>query len=482
VKQSLFDLKRRYVPLLILLMSLLTLVFACMWILAQGFEPSDDALRHVAKVVSGKTWPEILLVRPEITMDSHPGWHAILFVFWKLFSASSESLLMFSVFFLFMLFAIIPVFLFRRPEAWVLALLVMVLFSFGVFYRTLYGRPFIFSMFVVVLFCFLWEKLKNGRILSFEVGIYTLAVALATWIHGAWYLMALPLFALAFARQWRPLWLIGVATIVGIFLGALFTGKPFVFLYQMVFHAVEAFSSHTSQRQLVTEFMPFDGAPFVLLLVFGFLLWRRASGKWETKCIDNPVFYLGALGWGMGFIATRFWTDWGWPAISVWMALELERFLEKHLDAFSFKRVGIVIAVCLVFFVAFTNDRDSRWTKKLGTPWPDMTKAEQRPWLPDDGGILYNDSMYVFYNVFYHNPHGNWRYALGFEPVWMPKEDLKIYRNIQLSPNSSKSFKPWIDKMTKKDRLMLIRNQKPDIPGLEWHEVVRTVWSGRLPG
>jgi hypothetical protein len=481
MKQNLSTLQKRYVPLLILLFCLVTLLFACMGILAQGFGPSDDALRHVAKVLSGKAWPEILLVRPEMTMDSHPGWHAILSVFLKLTALDSDKLLIFSVVFFFSLFAIIPVFFFRRPEAWVLTFLIMVLFSFLTMYRILYGRPFIFSMFVTVIFCFLWERLKERRILSLELGLYTLAVALSTWIHGAWYLMALPLAALFLARQWRPFWLMGAATVAGVFLGALFTGRPFVFLYQMAFHAIEAFHSHVFQHQLVTEFTPFGGAPFVLIPVMGLLLWRRASGEWETKWLDHPVFYLGALGWGMGFITLRFWTDWGWPAITVWMAMEIQRLLENEMEASSLKRVGIAVVICLVFYPAFTNDCDSRWTKNAGAPWPDMEKTEHRPWLPDDGGILYNNRMLLFYNVFYQNPHGPWRYALGFEPIWMPKEDLKIYRRIQLSRHSAESFKPWVAKMTKKDRMMLIFDKKPDIPQLEWHEVVPAIWSGRLP-
>jgi hypothetical protein len=481
MNQSHSDVPESKIPLLVVFLSLFTLVFSCMWILAQGFEPSSDALRHVAKVISGKPWTEILLVRPEMTMDSHPGWHAILSVVMKLTGAGAEGLLMFSVFSLFFLFVIVPVFIFRRPEAWVLTLLVTVVFYFVAMFRTLYGRPFIFTMFVVTLFCLCWEKMKERRVSYPVLAGYALAVALTTWIHGTWYLMALPLLALLLARQWRPFWLLGAATAVGVFAGAILTGHPFVFLWQMLFHAAEAFGSHVFQRQLVTEFMPFDGAPLALLPVAILILWRQASGDWKSGWINNPVFYLGALGWGMGFIAVRFWTDWGWPAVAVWMALELQRLFEQNIEVASLKRVGITVAVCLVFFLAFTGDRDSRWTRKLAVPWPQMEKAEQRPWLPDAGGIVYNDSMYLFYNMFYHNPHAPWRYALGFEPVWMPKEDLKTYRRIQLAGEKAGSFRPWIAKMTKNDRLMLIRNARPNMPELEWHEVVPTVWSGKLP-
>ncbi|OPZ15243.1 MAG: hypothetical protein BWZ05_02281 [Bacteroidetes bacterium ADurb.BinA245] len=88
--------------------------------------------------------------------------------------------------------------------------------------------------------------------------------------------------------------------------------------------------------------------------------------------------------------------------------------------------------------------------------------------------------MVLFYNVFFHNPHGPWRYALGFEPIWMTADNLKIYRNIQLTRFKNESYFPWVKIMTRKDRMMLIRQAKPQIEGLEWHEVKPTVWSGRL--
>lgn len=473
--------KERLFYLLALILCLATALMVPLRIIGQGFEPVDDALRHVAKVVSGKEWSDILMVRPEISMDSHPGWHLILSAFQSLFNAQPDDLIVFSVIFMFLLFAFIPIFFFRRPEAWMLALLVMLLFSFGTLFRTFYGRPFIFSMFVIVLFCFLWKRIRDKERPWVELIGYALAAALSTWIHGTWYLLSLPLAALFLGRQWRVFWLMSLATLIGVAVGACFTGSPLTFLYQMVFHAVEAFDSHALQRQLVTEFQSFDGAPFMIVAFALVLLWQRLRGEKLLEILDDPVFFLAAIGWCMGFVVARFWSDWGCPAMTVWLALELQRIFEKEMQPFAIKRLTFVAVLCVVFFVALTNDRGSRWTSKLGIPWPTMTEPDQRPWLPEKGGILYNDNMYLFYNVFYHNPHGPWRYMLGFEPVWMPKEDLSIYRRIQLSRNKAENYEPWVKKMTKKDRLMLIRASEPKIPGLEWHEVVPTVWSGRLP-
>src|SRR5439155_5094898 len=42
-------------------------------ILGHGYLPGDDALRHAGKVVSGKDWSEILLMRAYMLIDCHPG-------------------------------------------------------------------------------------------------------------------------------------------------------------------------------------------------------------------------------------------------------------------------------------------------------------------------------------------------------------------------------------------------------------------------
>lgn len=248
----------------------------------------------------------------------------------------------------------------------------------------------------------------------------------------------------------------------------------------MLFHAYEAFNIHDFQRQLVTEFQPFSGDSMALLLVVSLLFWRKIRGDWSYRCVDNPVFILGAIGWILGFIAVRFWTDWGWPAVLCWATIEVQFFLEKHVPTTNLKRVGLTFLLCLVLFLALTNDRGSRWSSRTMLDWPTQSNVEQKPWLPDNGGILYSDSMSVFYNIFFHNPHAPWKYILGFEPAWMPEDDLKTYRYIQLTRGKDDSYTPWIEKMSIADRMILIRMKEPTISGLEWHELAPSIWSGRL--
>ena len=471
--------QQRLIRSCILLMCLGTLLFTCLRVIGQGFFPCDDALRHVAKVISGKSWPEILIIRPEITTDSHPGWHFILSGFHALTTCDKTVLLNFSVIFLFLAFTLPPVFYFRRGEAWIASLALSAIFFFGSIYRLFYGRPYIISMVMILLFCFLWERIRDKNKPWPELIAMSVMTVLSTWIHGTWYLFSLPLLALLLARQWRVFWFMSVAISLGVICGAMLTGSPLVFLQQMIFHAIEAFGKNDFQRQLVSEFQPFTGEALVFFLVGGLLLWRKARDEWDNSVVNNPVFYLVIIGWTMGFFASRFWTDWGWPALAFWVAQEVQAALEKYTNSFSMKRLMFAGVFCLILLLAVTNDRDSRWSGGV-SEWPNMENKEHRPWLPDEGGLVYNDNMFLFYQVFYNNPQSPWRYTLGFEPIWMTADNLKIYRQIQLTRGKDESYIPWMKKMTTKDRMILIRNGKPQIAGLEWHEVTPTIWSGKI--
>jgi hypothetical protein len=473
--------RQRLIRFAVLLLCTATLLMTCLQVIGQGFSPLDDALRHVAKVESGKEWHDILVIRDEIRMDSHPGWHTLLGLFYRATGADRVVLLNFSVVFLFLAFTIPPAFFFRRPQAWMISLILSALFCMGAVYRLFYGRPFILSMVLVLLFCFSWKRVQEKQRPYGELALFTSLAALSTWIHGTWYLLALPLAALLLARRRRAFFLMGIGTVAGIVLGALLTGRPALFLHQTLFHAVNAFGNHDFQRQLVTEFQVFDGAPGIVVVIGILILGMKARGDWRRDSIDHPVFILGTMGWCLGFVATRFWTDWGWPAISFWVAMEVQRFLESDAEPFRLKELALTAFVCLVLFLSVSGDRGNRWSIGAEGRWPDMSNAAHRPFLPGEGGVLYSDQMNVFYHLFFHNPHGPWRYVLGFEPIWMPKEDLEIYRRIQLTRGEEGSYTPWVQKMTEKDRMVLVRGERPRIDGLVWHQVTKGVWAGSRP-
>ena len=92
--------------------------------------------------------------------------------------------------------------------------------------------------------------------------------------------------------------------------------------------------------------------------------------------------------------------------------------------------------------------------------------------------------MTLFYQTFYKNPHGDWRYILGFEPTLMPAEDFDTYHKILWNYGDAKAYAPWLLKMKPADRLVIRggRGSPPALPQLEWNYGVSGLWVGRLPG
>ena len=452
-------------------------------IIGYGYMPMDDANRHAAKVVSGKDWSEILVVRDDVKMDSHPGWHTILNIFYKATNFSTEHLVDISVIFMFILFSLVPLIFLERPEAWPISLLIFAVASPALIIRLLLGRPYIFTMAVVLVLCFLWPKLRSKKIPFTVLIVLTLLMAASTWIHCAWYLLSLPIICFFIAREWRAGILVSFSTVIGIALGASFTGHPYMLLKQNILHVIRAFGNHDFQYMLVGEFQSSRGDALMVMIIAGMLAWRKIRGAWNPKVIDNPVFILAVSGWILGFVANRFWFDWGMMATIAWMALELQEILKDKISYLSWHRVLITISILGTLYIAVTNDSGRRWTQNLNIKYLHLDNPDHAPWLPDPGGVVYSSSMGIFYQTFLKNPHAPWRYILGFEPIIMPPEDLKIYRNIQRNFGHYSTYEPWVKKMKPEDRLIVNHtpDKAPKIEGLDWHLTTGNVWIGRLP-
>src|SRR5215203_4732547 len=119
----------RYIPLVVWVVVIITLLLIPAKIIGYGFIPADDALRHAAKAVSGKSWSEIMVMRPGFEMDIHPGWHAILGALHRGLNFNAETLVVVSIYGLMLVVSLAVIPWLRRPEAWLATLLAAAVFS-----------------------------------------------------------------------------------------------------------------------------------------------------------------------------------------------------------------------------------------------------------------------------------------------------------------------------------------------------------------
>lgn len=447
--------------------------------------PPDDALRHAAKVISGKEWHDILVLSNDFKVDTHPGWHSILSVIHRATGFDQYGLVGFSIVVLFFIFCLIPLCLLELPEAWVLTLLVLSVSNSSFVGRLFLGRPYIFTMAVLLYLCYRWPTLKDARPSYRTLGMLLLLITLSTWIHGgSWYLFVIPIICFFLAGERKAGVRIAIASGIGILLGAVLAGHPFLFLWQNVVQAWRVFGSNIAPQALVTEFRPFNGDIVMLLIIGGIALWSVVRGTWNIKKVYNPVFLLVVVGWCMGFFVQRMWFDYSMPALCVWISMEFQEMLKTRVNKFSLSRVFITAILVTVVYAGFTSDEHYHWTERAATTTLlNYANPEHKKFLPEPGGIIYSDTMAVFYDTFFKNPRAPWRYILGFEPSWMPADDLKTYRNIKKFSRATYA-EPWVKKMRPQDRFIVLGRPQfapPGIAGLEWHYVSDYIWIGQVP-
>ena len=498
------------VSIIVIIISAWFILLVPFAVLGHGFLPSDDALRHSAKVISGRDWSDILVLRDGMAMDIHAGWHAILGLAHKITGWDAHSLVLFSVVFLFLFFCLPPLFLLRRPEAWVLTLFITLVLYPGFIWRLLLGRPYIWTMSAFALILLIGPYLtpapgigqspsqKNSRCWNnacrfscrwIALLFITFIIALSVWIHGCWYVFALPVAAFFIAGKRKESLVLAIASLAGIIIGTILTGHPVVFLRQMLLHLFLVFGSNNLQRTLVTELRPALGSTNIIfaaaiLIIFRMLADRR-TGKLPSniRVLSSPAFVMTGIAFILGLATNRAWLDWGLPAFAVWMAEELGFFLDIKIPAYSGKRIVIAVLSGIALYIGSSSDVADRWSMTRPLDYIQQNDTKQREWLPGPGGIIYSDDMGVFFKTFYKNPHAPWKYALGFESALMPDEDLKTLRNIEENFGDPKYYEPWVKKMRPSDRLVVIGREgsPPKIEGLEWHYICLNTWIGRKP-
>jgi hypothetical protein len=477
----------RYVPLIAWAGVLLVLLFIGLKIVAYGYLPGGDLRRHVAKPFTDKAYTNIVVMNADYKVDHSPGWEWLLTALHRQAGWGKDALVSFSVVGLLLCFFCAPLPWLRRPEAWLMALLTLFLARPSLLGNRLsQGRPFILTEAVLIALLFAWARPNTDRPSKLKIVLSCVGIALTVWMHGAWYLWVVPLAAFFLAGAWRSgLWLTACWG-AGTFLGAVLSGHPLGLLTTALGNVVSIFyREHPPQWMLVGELAPDRGdigliGAIALIFLASLLPGRRsasaASGIWL-----RPVVFLMAICWVLGFKVDRFWADWGIPAALVWMTLHFQTFLEEFQTSAAVKRLAAVALVAAPLYMAATNDTDRRYTANLSQPFLSAEDPDLKGWFPDHNGIFYSVQMDLFYDTFYTNPRGDWRYILGFEPALMPDEDLKIMRNIVWNKEAYDSYEPWVQKMRPEDRLAIYSNNRPAIPQLEWIDADQYIWIGRLP-
>lgn len=478
-----FSTLRRYVPLVVWLIVISVLLLIPLQIVSYGYLPGDDALRHAAKAVSGKSWSEILILNPVYKIDHEFGWNLFLEKIYQWTSWGADSLVVFSVIILFVTVTWLPLpWLRRRPEAWLAALLAGHL-AWDLDERLMLGRPYLVTFAATLAILLMWQQHRASHPPKRLLLLATMLFALCTFIHGTWYLWPLLLGAFIFAGEFYWAASLSFCWVAGVLIGSTLTGHPLEYPVQAVKLLTLAIGMQHNLLSTATELQPLDGDYLVIVILGALLILRRLTNLNVVPLTKDPAFWLTVFGWTLGFRIRRFWDDWGWPALLVLIVWNLQSYFKIRFEEKSFQRLGLTIGLAVILFLALTNNNDSRWSSSAGQAYLTESNPNLKGWMPEHGGIFYSPDMTLFYQTFFKNPHGDWRYMLGFEPTWMPPEDLKVFQNFCVSGGDPKTLIPWINKMKPEDRLAE-RGQAadpPNIPQLEWNYGVSGIWIGRLP-
>jgi hypothetical protein len=476
------DALRRYVPLAVWVIVILVTLAIPLKIISYGYLPGDDALRHAGKAVSGKPWSEILVLNQTYKIDHEFGWNLLLGKIHAWENWDAEKLVLFSVIGLFLVvnWSVLP--WLKRPEAWLITLMAAALVS-DMYSRFVLGRPYLVTLAALMTTLLLWQRHGSSPPKKWMMVLMIVLVTLSVFVHGVWYLWVLPIAAFFFAGEFRWGLALGICWVAGVFLGATFTGHPIDYPLQALKLAFLAIGMHATTRTMATELQPSSG-DFLALGILGGLLILRQLAKLNARPLTaNPAFWLVCFSWVLAFKVGRFWEDWGWPALMVLVTCDLQSLLQMRFVADSFKRLGLVCGLAVAAYLCLTSDVNSRWSSTLLNQYLTADNPDLKGWMPEKGGIFYSADMTLFYETFYKNPKGDWRYMLGFEPTWMPKEDFEVYHKILWNFGDAKAYAPWVKKMRPEDRLAIRggRSSSPNIPQLEWEYGVSGIWIGRTP-
>src|SRR5437879_1514111 len=138
-------LAERYVTLAVWASIVLTLLFISLKVISFGFLPEGDARRHVAKAFTERPYTEIVVMRPDYTVDHSPGWEWLLSFLHRRAGWDADGLVSFSVISLMLCIFFAPLPWLRRPEAWLAALLAQMVAIPELMTRLTQARPYLLT-------------------------------------------------------------------------------------------------------------------------------------------------------------------------------------------------------------------------------------------------------------------------------------------------------------------------------------------------
>src|ERR1017187_1471744 len=308
---------RRYVPLATWVIVIVTILFIPLRVIKYGYLPADDALRHAAKAVSGKSWQEILVLGPAFHFDPNWGWHWLLGKIHLLENWDADTLVVFSVVMLFLIGNGAVVACLKRPEAWLAAFIIVSQVQVSdLTQRYLLGRPFVLTLTATLVVLLVWQRHGSSPPKWWTVLWMTPLIAIAVFLHGVWYLWVLPIAAFFLAQQFRWCFLLAASWIFGTVLGSALTGHSVESIMQAVQLALRSVGMHSTQNTLVSELRPSGGEIFTILLLGGLIVLRQLAKLNAPPLVRHPAFWLVVLGWVLGCLTFRFWEDRGLPALA----------------------------------------------------------------------------------------------------------------------------------------------------------------------
>jgi hypothetical protein len=469
---------------------ILIFIYSCigaMMLISQGYTPSDDALRHSGKVIAGKSWQQILLFDNPNLGDVHHGWHSFLTLINNNFLHSDvpEPIMLFSIAFLFIYAVFLPSLFVKRKDIYIIVMGIFSLVSFSLFMRELIARPLVVSMANLTILLLTWQQLKKDKTPNRWYILYFTLYLFGIYLHPSWYLNAIPFLAFMLAGEIKVAVKFACIIALATLSAAVLSGDFVNFFYQQYYIITTITSSYYDTTQLVGELQPRIINFTLISSVFFLLLVKHLAGFDFKKSINRPSFIIVILCALLIEKATRFWVDIGQVALFVWFIKELTELLEDEIDKKPFKSFVWIIFAFIFSFSTLVINFNGRWTSGRKKAFPSIatSKPELKEWFPGKGGIVYSSSMGVFYEMFYADPKANWRYILGYESAFMPKDDLNTLRDIQWEGGHHLLYKPWIEKMKPEDRLVIYSNPahfKSEFKQLEWKFIKRGFWFGRL--